>query len=340
MSLQVLVNPKAITVIISGRSYLIQRGSPAFDYVRTKWLEGDLDSLDPSMFVLREQIREFCGGDFKFDEGRGLLYYKNEPCSNYLLEKVIQFIESKEDPQPLLRCHARLQKNPSKTARESLIEFICSRHIGLTENGMVIAYKAVRSDYLSITSGTRGRLDNTPGNTVTEPRSEVIEDRLRPCAAGLHAGTWQYVNWFKSDDSRIVMVLIDPLHAVSVPSDDGHVYDTLWDGSALYTKLRVCEYFVLADVTEECTDSRGNLTCPYDSLVIDMFQLKSANPKLKLNIYGMDFADDVCPAAEYDCACPEDSGTSCDACPEPTTDEEYEDGGDCCSPCSGDDCQV
>lgn len=132
----------------------------------------------------------------------------------------------------LLNFLDKLIMNPSKSAITTLYSFISHNNIELTDDGDILAFKAVTFDLMDIHSRT---IDNTPGNVITMPRDSVVEDPNRTCSAGLHVCSWAYLSesGFAKDGSRYLKVLVNPKDVVSVPTD--------YRGS----KMRCCEYKVL-----------------------------------------------------------------------------------------------
>ena len=105
----------------------------------------------------------------------------------------------------------------------------------ITEDGCVLAYKAVNSNYMYKYTGT---MNNSVGETVSIDRGKVDDNRDKGCSAGLHCGALDYVRDYGSEDSgdHIMIVKVNPMDAVSVPHDCQH------------QKLRVCQYEVVAEM--------------------------------------------------------------------------------------------
>jgi hypothetical protein len=107
----------------------------------------------------------------------------------------------------------------------------------LTSDGCFLAYKKVRSNFFDIHSGT---FDNSVGQKPSMPRNEVNEDSSQTCSSGLHACSFGYLGSFgSSPENKVVVVKINPKNVVSIPND----YNS--------TKMRLCEYEVIEDVTEQ-----------------------------------------------------------------------------------------
>jgi len=71
------------------------------------------------------------------------------------------------------------------------------------------------------------------------PRNLVDSDDRNTCSTGLHACSYEYLNYYIHDENdRIVLVEINPRDVVSIPIDYNN------------TKLRCCRYKVVMEVTK------------------------------------------------------------------------------------------
>ena len=152
--------------------------------------------------------------------------------------------------------------NPRRESVQQLFAFVSRHLLTITDEGMFVAYKAVRSNYYDKHSGT---FDNHPGLVVTMPRQEVTFDPNTHCAAGLHVSNYDYAHGFANFGAgdRIVVCLVDPADVVSVPND------------CSAQKIRVCKYIVQSDYTpslafEDTAVVTGNLTQVSDMTNLDV----------------------------------------------------------------------
>ena len=127
----------------------------------------------------------------------------------------------------------RLDDNPDASVRERLYAFMDASNIGISQDGKLGVYKRVREDFTDVHSGT---FDNTPGETVTMSRGEVDADHRRPCSAGLHVCSENYLDSFSG--AKVVFCTVDPADVVAVPHD----YND--------SKMRVSKYTVEFDITD------------------------------------------------------------------------------------------
>jgi hypothetical protein len=132
----------------------------------------------------------------------------------------------------------KLSKNPSFKVVKSLYDFLSVNNVPLTENGNFRAYKKVDFDYMDLHSHT---IRNAIGDEPSMNRNEVEDDPNKCCSAGLHACSKSYLEHYGSNDSavnRIVIVEIDPVDVVSIPTDYNNA------------KMRVCKYKVVDELTD------------------------------------------------------------------------------------------
>lgn len=142
--------------------------------------------------------------------------------------------------KPLENFVARLYKNPSYRVVNQLFDFIeaSRKNAGgftITEDGYIIGYKKIRSDFTDCHTGT---FDNHPGKIVEIPRNEVDEDPNKTCSKGLHFCAFNYLAHFGSCScDKIVIVKVDPSDVVAIPVDYNN------------SKARCCKYEVIDEYT-------------------------------------------------------------------------------------------
>lgn len=106
-------------------------------------------------------------------------------------------------------------------------------------DGLEVSFpvKRVRKDWLDIYSAT---IKNEIGTTVKMDRAQVDDDPKRTCSSGLHVCADEYLKGYHGGDGyRTLVVEVSPADVVAVPYD----YN--------FSKMRVCEYTVLAEISEE-----------------------------------------------------------------------------------------
>lgn len=207
-----------------------------------------IDPLDPSS-PEREFNRKFFGSDTLIvgsvvaDFVRGSVTFESAGQSYSLPDDMVEMIVHRSgdaDTQAgVLRMMAfadRLSKNPSPKVFDRLYGYLKMNGIAIQDDGSVVCYKRVNSDFMDIHTGT---FDNHVGERPSMPRSQVDDDDSATCSRGLHVCSSDYLpNYSHCRGDRIIKVKVDPADFVSIPADN-------------CGKARTCEYLVLADVSNE-----------------------------------------------------------------------------------------
>lgn len=169
--------------------------------------------------------------------------------------RVLEMAKNGEDPAPIFAFAARLAKNPSANSRAQLFRFLQHKHLAITPEGFVLAYKAVRQDYLDWHSAT---YKNTPGATLSMPREAVDPDSKGNCRPGFHVGTLSYARNFRSSGHSIILICrVDPADVVSVPDDCD------------CQKMRVCSYYVVGHYGAELSSTTSSEDSEVETDVVD-----------------------------------------------------------------------
>lgn len=243
------ITPKVLTIWKNGNPTTINRGkSSEVEQIVLDCINGEVDydwvwtNYDPESRVKRlSPLIEVQHGEVFIAERR---------IEGPLADRLIKIAySSEENAQNIINFTHDLYMNPSKRAIDGVYRFIEAENIEINEEGRIVAYKGVRADYKDCWTG---KIDNSVGQLVKEDRSLVEDDPHLTCAQGLHACSLEYFSSWKAD--RYVKVLIWPSDVVSVPID----YYKSYNGSKkVQAKIRVCEYFVDEDVTEEVKSKIG-----------------------------------------------------------------------------------
>lgn len=181
----------------------------------------------------------------------GQVYFDAEVVDSSITRQIVRFLESGvDDWKPLVRFMEKLAINPQDHSRDQLYGWLKGRDFTITADGDFVAYKGVTwrgSKPVSCHSGpgivngkrVNGHLDNSVGNVVELPRSDVDFDPKRGCSRGLHVGSWEYASSF--GQGATLKVEVNPRDVVSVPTDCD------------WAKVRVCRYKVLEAVSAPVT---------------------------------------------------------------------------------------
>lgn len=221
---------ESVTVIHEGKPHTIQKGMTQFHVLRTAIITAiqtdDWSSVISSLTVFGS-LAQYLGDRWSAD-GRTLKLDGHEvPAS--ISNRIQQMATNGESPMPVFRFYERLAKNPSRRSVQQLFDFLKHSNIPLEEDGRFLAYKAVKSDFKDVHSGT---VDNHPGQINKLDRNLVSDDPNEACHYGFHVGALGYASTFHTAGEMIVC-RVDPEHVVCVPYDYSH------------QKMRVCEYEVV-----------------------------------------------------------------------------------------------
>ena len=218
----------SLSVVVDSKQYTMRNDNPLFGQAVEAYRTEDWDSL--MTFLSPEKaVREYL---FECDDVKvenGAVYFGGSAVHSLCVDRILQFCDSGFSPMPLVRFLSKLQKNPSRRSVEELYRFLERNNLTVTTNGNFLAYKAVTSDFYSITAGNaqllkgkddgKGRIFNGVGEEIQVYRNYVDDDANRGCSVGLHAGTLEYAQSFGGNSATLVIVEIDPADVVSVPHD-------------------------------------------------------------------------------------------------------------------------
>jgi hypothetical protein len=274
-----IILPNSLVLNHSGTTTTIIKEDGRFSQIIEKIKEGKLDEIIPLLSITNALTER------GFDVVHGLVHVNGEALPDALSQRVLDFYNNNLPFQPLLKFWAKLKTNPSFNSRQMLYKFLEHNGHPITTEGNFIAYRAVRSNFLDKHTGT---MDNSIGNIVEVPRSQVDDNPNNTCSHGLHVATMSYASTFGSGDDKILDVEVSPSDVVAVPTD--------YDG----TKMRVCRFKVVAE-------SQGVITKP---LVTSSYELTKSDAFAEF--------DDWCESHCVDCGEEVDRSTQnyCHACGE------------------------
>lgn len=324
-SLQVIQSSEGshLLLVVDGESHVMRDDHKLFHYVlemidNGRW-EDATDLVHNELVLVHKALpKVLADGLTLIGE---TLYYNDKPLYPKLTQTVLQYYDDEEKLAAIGKFIGRLMENPSRNSREQLYTFLDRHDFRITDDGHFIAYKGLKSNFLSIHSGdgvvngvefTNAQLDNSPGNVVTMPRQDVMDDPASACSFGLHAGSMDYARSFA--DGKVVEVKIDPADVVSVPHDSSSA------------KIRTCRYEVLREVDytplEDSFEANilvsfgTNISdSDFDGLLNSIFKQATKDPDDEDDVCG--YCGDVLEAGDCDCMC------TCSECGAPC---EYGDG--------------
>ena len=227
-----LISDNTITVNYNGQTYMLARGDAYADKLITALKTKNYEEL-PNLLSAASRIETFSGGTFKVVDGEILVDGKVAP--GCLGQRIKQFADQGLPYEPLVKFARNLQANPSYRALNELYAFLEHNTHPITQDGNFCAYKKVRADFKDCHTGT---MDNSPGKTVSIPRSQVNENSEETCSYGLHCAAYQYAKDFYGG-GILLEVEVNPKDVCAIPKD----YSS--------QKMRVSSYKVIRVIEEE-----------------------------------------------------------------------------------------
>lgn len=233
------ISESSITVLLGGIPKVVDKSHQNYKLVLEAIKRGADETEFSTLIDITKAITSY--GKGSVEVRNGIVYYVGSELHNYAVIKLLQLMGDGFDIKPLTNFLNNLMKNPSYRAVQELYEFLEKGGIPITEDGHFIVYKKVRGDFKDIYSGT---FNNSVGATCEMPRNTVNEDSAQTCSAGLHVCSYSYLpNFGSAPNNRIVACKVNPADVVSIPTD----YNL--------SKMRVCKYEVIEDVTEKALRS-------------------------------------------------------------------------------------
>lgn len=220
-----------ITVFVDDEMYVADSTHPNFQGIIAKVVEGD-ESVVELFDVAKTVATRFENVSERVSVANGRVYFDGDEVNNSLTQQIIRFMdEGVENWKPLVKFYEHVAANPNGHSREQLFEWLSRRNFTITDDGHILAYKAVYANedgtFRSSSSGTAvvngvsqsGQIVQALGDVVEMPRSAVQHDPSVGCHTGLHVGSWDYASTFLGDSGTLLAVKVNPRDIVSVPTD-------------------------------------------------------------------------------------------------------------------------
>lgn len=157
------------------------------------------------------------------------VFYRGRPVAKCLVDKLTEITRIGLDIEPWKAFIERIYANPSIQSQDELALFLEKANLPITEDGCFLAYKLVRMDY---TDTHTGKFNNSIGQLLTMPRSDVDPNRHNTCSRGFHFCSREYLphfgSWNGDNAGRVVVVKVDPSDVVSIPSDYSNSKGRTW----------------------------------------------------------------------------------------------------------------
>lgn len=216
--LSYIVKDTFITVFINGRPVTInsenENYSAVIEAIKTEQWDSIPDLISKKASIERAVSRV---GKGKVVIDGGQVFYEGEEIHGELVRRMLDMIKLGYDVSRHILFMENLMENPSRSSVNELWDFMERNDLPISEDGYLLAYKKVKSNFKDLYSGT---FDNSPGQFVEMKRNDVDDDRAHECSSGLHFCSYSYLHSYGgTGDVRVVMVKINPRDVVSFPRD-------------------------------------------------------------------------------------------------------------------------
>ena len=230
-----IITNSTITVSLEGRTHMVSRNDSSANKLIAALREKRWSEV-PVLVSVAKQIETYTEGNFKVMDGEVLV--DDQVVHGLLATKIREFADQGLPYMPLVWFARNVRKNPNKRAVSDLYDFLDVNKHPITDDGCFIAYRKVRRGEDGVLRDIHtGTMDNSVGQVVEMPRSEVNDNPEKTCERGLHACSWSYFGvGALSSSSRDVYieVKISPKDTVAFPRDYG------------LAKLRTAKFEVLS----------------------------------------------------------------------------------------------
>lgn len=242
------------TVVFNGQPHMFDHTHPQYTGLVECVHVGDSDEF-VRLINTGSEIENWSEGSFEFRDG--FLCFEGEQVANQPTSRVIEMIQQGFPHQPMLNYLTNLYDNVSERAVQESYNWSSHKGLPITDDGMMVGYKGVRSyrgDTIDVKNGELNEGDlvdiftgktfrNNVGDKCGMKRRQVCDDHTQSCAGGLHVGTYEYACGWAGSTGVVVLVKFNPKDIVSVPSD------------CSCQKMRVSEYEVIAIAREQLEEA-------------------------------------------------------------------------------------
>ncbi len=233
-----LIGSNFITAFVNGRQQSVTKQDGRFPAILAALKDKNYE-LAFSLFDKPAALAKYSHGEVRVFEGKVL--FKDQEVTGVLVERILSFLNQDLPFEPLVAFLNNLYINTDERVRVALYPFIEANHLGITEDGAMLAYKLTKDDgspYYHPDPNIRYAV----GQTYTIPR-ESISSEGECNGVGLYTGNRTYWNTSfneKGDytgDGRMFVAKVFPQDVVSIPSSES-------------SKLRACKIEIIAEYSK------------------------------------------------------------------------------------------
>lgn len=242
------------TVTLNGQPHLFDPSHPHYASLINCVHAGDADEF-VNLLNTGLVVEDWSEGNFKFRDG--LLYFEDEQVAKDPTNRIVECLQQGFPHQFMMNYLTNLYDNVSERAVQESYKWSSHKGLPITEDGMLVGYKGVRTyagetiqgkngeikegDLVDIYTGNSFR--NNVGDTASMKRRQVCDDHTQGCDSGLHVGTYDYACNWAGNTGVVVLVKFNPKDIVSVPSD------------CECQKMRVSSYEVISIAREQLEEA-------------------------------------------------------------------------------------
>ena len=242
------------TVTLNGQPHLFDPSHPHYASLMKCVHAGEADEF-VNLLNTGFQVENWSHGDFEFAEG--VLLFEGEQVAKDPTNRIVECMQQGFPHEFMLNYLTNLYDNVSERAVQESYKWSSHKGLPITEDGMLVGYKGVRTyagetiqgkngeikegDLVDIYTGNSFR--NNVGDTASMKRRQVCDDHTQGCDSGLHVGTYDYACNWAGNTGVVVLVKFNPKDIVSVPSDCN------------CEKMRVSSYEVISVAREQLEEA-------------------------------------------------------------------------------------
>jgi len=181
-------------------------------------------------------LSKMANGLITVDTEAAAVYFRGQPIHNTAVDHMIAMMRDGFDVEPMSNFLGNLYQNPNPKTIQAVYGWMQANNVTITEDGCLIAYKRVRSDYLSFYDGAT---KHAIGQVTSIAREQCDQANENTCSSGLHFCSHAYLPHYYNGEGRVLILKINPAHITAIPTD----YN--------FAKGRTCSYEVIGELDGE-----------------------------------------------------------------------------------------
>lgn len=228
-----IINKDSVTLTYQDEVYTTDSSNTNFKEIVNLIIQGNYSEA-ANLFSYAAAISNWVDGLLEVRDDR--IFYDNFEIKGKFVEKIIKHAQNDLDVASFLKFLKLTMEQEDVEVRNRLLDFAADDTIDFSDEGYVIAFKNVKSDYYDKHSG---KFRNMVGDKPSVPRSSVDADHNATCSSGLHVCSFKYLVRCWGTSGRNMVVHVNPKDFVAIPYD----YDD--------SKARVSTYTVVDELSHD-----------------------------------------------------------------------------------------